>query len=172
MEIGFADEQKQESQTSQPSKAKAAASHLMSKKPNQKTKIALPQWRIPKNIQKRVEDEGGMWEDERFDPVLLTVLSDTSYQGRDIPLGWQLEFDPSDDRLESANEKFEAAGIEQDGDGWSSVIEKEFAKRYPKLAGEFHSDSESSTCVVWVESESTCRKLMEVVWSLMHPTSS
>src|SRR5262249_32274830 len=129
-----------------------------------------PKWNIPKNLKKLVEEDG-MWEDERWDPILLTVMPDTSYEGRDIPLTWQIEFDPFDDRLETAGRRIEASGIEADGDGWSSVIEKEFSRRYPKLAGEFHSDSESSTCVVWVASESACRKLMELVWSLMHPKS-
>ncbi len=132
----------------------------------------MPEWKIPKNIQKRVEEEDGMWEDERWDPLLLTVMSGSSYEGRDIPLMWQIEFDPFDDRLEAANEKLEAAGVEPDGDGWSEVIETEFAKRHPKLAADFHSDSESSACVVWVESEATCQKLMELIWSLTHPAST
>lgn len=139
------------------------------KKRQSKTKpMALPIWKIPKNIQKRVDDEDGMWEDERFDPILLTVMSEVEHEGRDIPLSWQIEFDPFDDRLEAANEKLESSGIEPDGDGWAEVIEKEFAKRYPKLAGELHSDSESSTCVLWVESEKTCQKLIELVWALIH----
>jgi hypothetical protein len=116
-----------------------------------------------------VEADDGLWESERFDPILLTVMSDTSYQGRDIPLAWQIEFDPGDDRLAAANEKMETSGIEPDGDGWSSVIEKQFAWHHPKLAREFHSDSECSTCVVWVESETACQKLIEVVWALMYP---
>jgi hypothetical protein len=140
-----------------------------SKGPAKFVKRNLPPWKIPGNIQKRVEAEDGLWESERYDPILLNVMSGTSYHGRAIPLAWQIEFDPDDDRLAAANETMEASGIEPDGDGWSSVIEKKFAKRYPKLAREFHSDSESSTCVVWVESETACQKLIEVVWSLMHP---
>lgn len=151
-------------QTSSPSK-KATATQKPRK--SQK-KLAFPAWKIPKNIQKRVADEDGMWEDERFDPILLTVMSDVEYEGRDIPLSWQIEFDPFDDRLETVNEKLESSGIEADGDGWAEAIEKEFAKRYPKLAGELHSDSESSTCVLWVESEKTCQKLIELVWALIH----
>ena len=46
-------------------------------------KLTRPQWRIPRNLQRRVEREGGTWEDERFDPILLTVMSGTSYNGRD-----------------------------------------------------------------------------------------
>ena len=129
-----------------------------------------PKWKIPKALKRLIEDDG-MWEDERWDPILLTVMSDTEYEGREIPLAWQIEFDPFDDRLEAVNSRIEASGIEPDGDGWSSVIEKEFGRRHPKLAGELHSDSESSTCVLWVESEETCRKLIEVVWSLIHDQS-
>lgn len=136
-----------------------------------KPAVPSPTWTIPKNIGKLVKEEGGMWEDDRFDPILLAVMSGTSYHGRDIPLAWQIEFDPFDDRLETANEKIEASGIEPDGDGWSGVIEKEFVRRYPKLAGEFHTDSESDTCVVWVESEVACQKLIQLVWSLINPTS-
>ena len=128
----------------------------------------LPAWRIPKNLEQQVADGDGSWEERRFDPILLTVMSGVEYEGRAIPLSWQIEFDPSDDRLEAANEKLESSGIGPDGDGWAEVIEKEFAKRYPKLAGELHSDSESSICVLWVESEKTCQKLIAVVWSLIY----
>jgi hypothetical protein len=139
------------------------------KAPAKFVKRNLPKWRVPKNIEKRVEAEDGLWESERFDPILLNVMSDTSHNGRDIPLAWQIEFDPSDNRLAAANEKIEASGTEPDGEGWSSAIEKQFARRYPKLVHEFHSDSESSTCVIWVESEKACQKLIAVVWTLMHP---
>jgi hypothetical protein len=159
------------SESSQPSTAKTAASRVDNKRRRRARRITLPKWKIPKNIEKRVEYEGGMWEDERFDPILLTVISDTSYQGREIPLAWQIEFDPSD-RLAAANEEIQALGIEPDGDGWSEVIQKRFAKRHPKLAKELHSDSESSTCVIWVESEGACRKLIAIVWDLLHPGST
>lgn len=137
---------------------------------NAKSKLPImPVWKIPKNIQKRVDDEDGIWEDERFDPILLTVMSGVEYEGRDIPLSWQIEFDPFENRLDAANKKLESSDIEPDGDGWAEIIEKEFTKRYPKLADELHSDSESSTCVLWVESEKTCQKLIEIVWSLIYP---
>ena len=127
----------------------------------------LPKWRVPKDLRKRVADAGGTWEDERYDPILLSVSGDGSYKGRKIPLMWQVEFDPCDERLEAAGERLENRGLEADGDGWSSVIRKKFKKRFPKLAGELHDDSESSTCVLWVESESACRVLVELVWSML-----
>jgi hypothetical protein len=131
-------------------------------------KRKLPKWKIPKNIQKRIDAEDGMWEDERFDPILLTVMSGTSYRGRKIPLAWQIEFDPSDEHMKAANQKLEASSVEPDGDGWAEVIEKELARHHPIIAGELHSDSESSTCVLWVESENACKKLIELVWSLIY----
>jgi len=127
-----------------------------------------PIWEIPANLESLVEDGDGMWEGDRWDPIILTVMSGTSYGGRDIPLAWQIEFDPYDDRLEAANHRLEATGIEPDGDGWAELIIQKFAERNPKLSRELHSDSESSTCVLWVESEAACKELTELVWSLLH----
>jgi hypothetical protein len=71
--------------------------------------------------------------------------------------------------LRYANKKIQDSGTEPDGDGWSEVVMEHFAKRYPKLADELHSDSESSTCVLWVESEHSCQLLTNLVWSLIYP---
>jgi hypothetical protein len=67
----------------------------------------------------------------------------------------------------AAGERLEKLGVESDGDGWSSVIQKKFRKRFPKLAKELHDDSESSTCVLWVESENACKALVGLVWSML-----
>jgi hypothetical protein len=154
----------------EPEETVAATAAPKPKAPVKLIRRKLPKWKIPANIQKRVDDEGGIWESERWDPILLSVMSGTSYSGRDIPLAWQIEFEPDDERFQAANEKISAIGIEPDGDGWSSLIEKIFARRHPKNAGELHFDSESSTCVAWVESENVCRRLIEVVWALMNLT--
>ena len=135
--------------------------------PARQEKKSLPKWEVPKDLQKRINKEG-TWGSDRFDPIRLTVMSGTTYQGRNLPLVWQIEFDPSDEQWAAANEKIEALDIEPDGDGWAEVIERKFSKRYPKLAGQLHSDSESSTCVLWVESENVCERLVEIVWSLIH----
>jgi len=135
--------------------------------PAKPRRATLPKWQVPKDLAKRVAAAGGTWEDERYDPILLTVSNDTLYEGRKIPLMWQIEFDPFDERLEAASKRLENRGIEPDGDGWSSVLQKAFKKRFPKLAGELHDDSESSTCVLWVESENACKALVELVWSMI-----
>ncbi len=109
-----------------------------------------------------------MWESERFDPILLTVMSGTSHRGRKISLAWQIEFEPEDRQFAPASTKIAASGIQPDGDGWAEVIGNRFTKKHARFAGEFHSDSESSTCVMWVESEDSCKKLIELVWSLIY----
>jgi hypothetical protein len=132
-----------------------------------------PEWNIPKNLQELIDadspDGDGMWEDGSWDPILLTVMAGTSYGGRDIPLSWQIEFQPGDERLETANKRLEDLELEPDGYGWAKLIEDVFAKEHPELADELHfGDTEAATCVVWVESESTCKTLIEVAWSLIH----
>jgi hypothetical protein len=136
------------------------------------SKAKTPKWNIPENLQALIDadssDGDGIWEDDSWDPILLTVMAGTSYGGRDIPFSWQIEFQPSDVRLEEANKAIEARGIESDGYGWAKLIEDVFVRDHPELADELHfGDTEIDTCVVWVESESTCKTLIEVTWSLM-----
>jgi len=134
-------------------------------------KAKTPKWNIPENLQAFIDADGsdgdGIWEDDSWDPIQLTVMAGTSYGGRDIPLSWQIEFQPADVR-EEAKKAMEARGIELDGYGWAKLIHDVFAKDHPELADELHfGDTEIATCVVWVESESTCKTLMEVTWSLI-----
>jgi hypothetical protein len=129
-------------------------------------------WNAPQQLDQFLSDNGGIWEDECLDPLRIVLMSGTSYAGRDIPLAWQVEFEPSDEQFEASNEKLRSLGIEPDGDGWTSVIENEFKKRHPNLVAEFHSDSESSTCVLWVESETACKKLIEIIWPFIDTQSN
>jgi hypothetical protein len=55
-------------------------------------------------------------------------MADTSDDGRDIPLSWQIEFEPADERLEKANRAIEVLEIEPDGYGWVKLIDAAFTK--------------------------------------------
>jgi hypothetical protein len=128
----------------------------------------MPKWMSPKNISAKLEDGDGSWEDERCSPILLTAMSGTEFEGRDIPVAWQIEFDPSDEQLEGANSKLEEIGIEPDGYGWGEYIRRSVGKANAALAERLHtSDCESDTCVIWVESEEDCRLLLETAWQLL-----
>jgi len=74
-----------------------------------------PTWKVPKNLDKALDDGDGMWEDERWSPILLTAMSGTKLNGREIPVAWQIEFDPLDDDLEAATARLEEGGMEGDG---------------------------------------------------------
>jgi hypothetical protein len=126
---------------------------------------SLPKWKVPRDLKRRLAKPDSTWQDERYDPLLLTVSP--GYDGRETPFQWQIEFDPFDERLEAAGERLERRGIEPDSDAWSSVIQRAFRKRFPKLARELHDDSETSTCVLWVESEGACKRLVQLVWAML-----
>ena len=76
---------------------------------------SAPDWNIPDNLGELLNrDEGGMWEDSRWAPLLLTVMKGTSYVGRDIPFAWQIEFEPVGRPFESTNDKIRALGLDPD----------------------------------------------------------
>ncbi len=121
---------------------------------------------MPSNLSELIDqDSYGIWDDEAtFSPIKLSVMKGVVYAGRPIDLSWQIEFEPSGDGFEIGN-----ASLEADGYGWATLINSVFQKYHSELAPELQfGDTEEATCVVWVESESTCRILTEVVWNLIH----
>ena len=130
----------------------------------------MPDWTIPHDLPELIDaEEGGIWEDTRWEPILLSVMGGTTYGGRDIPLAWQIEFEPDGPSFEAPNAKIAALGLDPDGYGWAHLIQSMFAKYHPEFSGELQfGDTDVSACVVWVESETTCRLLIQLVWSLIH----
>lgn len=134
----------------------------------------MPAWDLPSNLEDLIDsDDGGIWDDsETFAPLTLSVMKGTVYDGRDIPLAWQIEFEPDSDECEATNQKIAKIGIEPDGYGWASLIDSVVRKYHPEVADELNfGDTESATLVVWVESEQTCRTIAEVAWNLIFAAS-
>ena len=128
----------------------------------------MPLWKTPNNIVKALEEGEGFWEDERWSPIMLTAMSGTEYEGPEIPIAWQIEFDPSDEEFEAANARLEEEKIDPDGYGWGEYIQTMIQKSNPSLAKRLHTtDCEMDTCVIWVESESDCRALLQATWKLI-----
>jgi hypothetical protein len=95
-------------------------------------------------------------------------MSGTEFKGREIPIAWQIEFDPSEDEFEAADAKLEESEIEPDGYGWGEYIQKTIRKVNPALAKRLHlMDCETDTCVIWVESDEDCREILEATWKLI-----
>jgi hypothetical protein len=128
----------------------------------------MPIWKPPKNITKALNEGDGFWEDERWFPIQLTAMSGTEFNGREIPVAWQIEFDPSEEDFEAANADLEESGTEPDGYGWGEHIQEAIRRTSPALAKRLHAtDCEGGTCVIWVESENDCRGLIETAWKLI-----
>ncbi len=131
-------------------------------------KRKIPQWRIPKGLEKMLESEGE-WESTRWDPMLLTVSERDSSSNKNHFADWQIEINMGDESLGPLKDSLADSGHNPGGYGLTEMIEKEFVKRYPQYAGEFDSDSEMSTCVLSVKSEKACKKLVELIWSIIYP---
>jgi hypothetical protein len=128
----------------------------------------MPSWISPKNIAKELDDGAGFWEDERWSPIQLIAQSGTVYNGRVVPIAWQIEFDPSDDEFEWSNDKLKAMGIEPDGYGWGEYIQTTVVNANPELANRCNiADCETDSCVIWVESPEDCRKIIEIIWRIV-----
>ena len=128
----------------------------------------MPRWRPPKNIAKALADGDGFWEDERWSPILVMAMSGIEYEGREVPVAWQIEFDPSENECEAANARLDERGVEPDGYGWGEYIQNTIRQGNPALAERLHiTDCETATCVIWVESEEDCRALLEATWPLI-----
>lgn len=133
-------------------------------------KRPLPEWKMPSNLIEMVDaDEGGIWEDtESLAPLTLTVMKDTIYCGREIPLAWQIEFCPEDEEFEEANERLQAAGLEPNGYGWATLVNGIAQKYHSDIASELQfGDTETSAFVVWVEREQACRTATEILWNVI-----
>jgi hypothetical protein len=128
----------------------------------------MPLWNPPKDIAKALEEGDGVWEDDRWSPIQLTAMSGTEYERRDIPIAWEIAFEPSEEGFEAANARLEALGIEPDGYGWGEYIQRSIRKSNPDLAKRLHlMDCEDATCVIWVETAEDCRAMIETTWKLI-----
>ncbi|MGE3804518.1 MAG: hypothetical protein AB7K24_07585 [Gemmataceae bacterium] len=128
----------------------------------------MPAWKPPKNLAKAFDEGDGIWEDERWSPIMLSAMSGTELDGREITVAWQIEFNPYDNEFDAANARLEAMGIEPDGYSWGQYIQKTIRKFNPALATRLYTtDCETATCVIWVEAEEDCRVLLEATWKLL-----
>ncbi|HVY90897.1 MAG TPA: hypothetical protein VG942_18665 [Hyphomonadaceae bacterium] len=126
----------------------------------------MPPWSIPSDLARLVaEDPDHFWHSESYEPIRLVVMGGTSYAGREIPLAWQIEFEPEGIESKDAEKTLDQLGLPNDGYGWAMLVATAYRKLYPETADELQiSDTEAETCVIWVENETTCRQLMETIW--------
>ena len=122
-----------------------------------------PPWTLPPDLATIVAEDGE-WEDPSWDPLLLTVVGQTRFEDRLIPVAWQLSFWPGDAFFQRRGAPPGALPGEGEGLAWSRWLRAALAARAPHLGRRLHDESEAATCVLWVESEEDGRALMEAAW--------
>lgn len=126
-------------------------------------------WNVPDNVDElATADPYGIWDTHEYQPIVLSVMTGTVYGGRAIPLAWQIEFEPKNVENERAIRTIKHLGIEPDGYGWCKLVAAAAQQRFPELTNQLHTgDTEDATCVIWVETEEACRKLIGVAYELV-----
>lgn len=114
----------------------------------------LPDWRIPSDLKALMQtDEDLAWCSDQWSPIQLSVIGGTSYDGRDIDQSWQIEYEP-------------------DGCGGYEMLDRVLAavdEHDPDIRPDLHcNDTEDAALVIWTESEDICRRLMVLVWPIVH----
>lgn len=99
----------------------------------------------------------------RFDSRSMVALPTMVARSK---LAWQIEFEPDDVAGSAGAALIDSNGVEPDGDEWANLVIDQVAQRHPELTGALRSDSEQSTCVIWVETEDACRKTLAIVQQL------
>ena len=120
-------------------------------------------WTAPKNISQLIAaDPEQTWQDDQFEPLLITAMGGTLMGERPVPLVWQIEFEPAAFDDAPGKERVLALGHDDDGYGWTALILSAFVRRYPASAPFVRSDEELATCVICAEQTDVFEQLVEV----------
>jgi hypothetical protein len=120
-------------------------------------------WTVPRNIADLLSaDSDQMWQDDQFEPLIITAMGGTLFGGRQVAVLWQIEFDPADLEGSQGEERIADQGHEPDGYGWTALILADLAQRYPACVPFVKGDEEAATCVICAEQADVFEKLVEV----------
>jgi hypothetical protein len=120
-------------------------------------------WSAPANVAELVAaDPDQTWQDDQFAPVLITVMGGTLSGAREVPLLWQIQFEPADLEGTPGEARLADLDLDTDGYGWTALILGELARRYPAHVRFVRSDEEAATCVLCAEQADVFEKVVEV----------
>ena len=122
------------------------------------------EWSAPANINDLLSsDPDQTWMDDQFEPVIITAMGGTLFGAREVPILWQIEFEPADIEGASGEERIADLGLEPDGYGWTSLILRDLAQRHPACVPFVKGDEEAVTCVICTEHADVFERLVETV---------
>ena len=101
--------------------------------------------KIPLNLKEFLAEEE-YWEDDSFEPLLLTI-QEIEFNGKDS-ISYQAEFE--------INEDYPFAS----GDSLEVLLRSFIYQKDQNLERKIKGDSESSTCVLWIDTESDFKKML------------
>ncbi|MEL7122871.1 MAG: Imm51 family immunity protein [Bacteroidota bacterium] len=113
---------------------------------------SIKKLKIPVNLDAILQEEE-VWEDESYDPILITIEK-VNYQGVD-KISYSAEFEALD----------EYENI--DGNEWEALIKIYISEKVPELLERVNGDSEAATCVIWTDNESNFRKTLGLMIELL-----
>ena len=113
----------------------------------------MPEWKIPTDLRALLDaDDDSIWHCDEWSPLLLTVSGDTRYGGRDLNIVWQIEY-----------ETVGCTGYEF-CDRVMAAVQNTDAALVPLLNC---GNTEAAACVISVETDDACRRLIEIVWPMV-----
>lgn len=112
---------------------------------------------IPDNINQIVIKDG-IWENSVLMPFYLSAL-EVVHKGKNI-FSYQVEFNCNDE-IGKINQLLIKNEIELDGYGWEMFIRKFLKENNEEFEKRIFGDSESETCVLWVENTNDYKFLIK-----------
>lgn len=119
---------------------------------------------LPRDLKHILEDEG-FYEDETFDPILITV-TETEFGGRNTT-NFQLEF-PAWEQIGPLTKSLKERSIKLDGYAWENLIRQYLKTKNAKLEQAVQGDSEGETCVLYTHSKARFEALFNQLQQMLH----
>ena len=113
----------------------------------------MPDWRVPTDLRSLIaDDKDATWDCDDWLPITLSVVGGTQHDGRNIDLAWQIEYEPTGCTGYDFCDRVVAAADSAD----------------PELVPLLNcGDTESAACVIWVETDNACKRLLAIVWPMV-----
>ncbi len=110
--------------------------------------LPLHTFKIPENINELLQNNDEMWKYDDFSPFNITI-SNGFHKGK-ARTRYQIDFCPYEE-FDKLNQHIEGLGFEADGYGWTDYMLEYISETAPALSKVVFEDSETETCVLYVE---------------------
>jgi hypothetical protein len=117
---------------------------------------------FPENLA-AILDRDGIWSSDLFAPIKVVVLE--GEEDNEGVICYQIEI-PVGTAYKEIESIMEANEMEPNGYDWEDMIREYIHRQDPIFENKIESESEDTTCVLWLPEESNFRKLLSQVLEL------